>query len=373
MMGFKLIKKKRQVLKGEEAIKEIAEAKKKEEYLKVKKQKEKAEKRKERKTKHSLKYFLTKAGIEIDSKKVAIRVFNITIVINLILSAYLVYFFSRSVEYTLTYIIVIMIVLWVLAFALILFVLWIMLYVMLDFKMMQRRLSLEEVLPDFLQLTASNIKSGMPIDQALWYAVRPRFGILAKEIEIVAKETMSGKDLDEALIKFGKKYDSPTLKRAVSLINEGLKAGGEIADLVMKIATDIKNTKIMKKEMAASVVSYVIFIGFATVGAAPFLFGLAAQLISIVQGLSSTMEMPTGMGGGMGISISGGGIDLGDFKIFAAAMLGMTSLFSASIISIIQKGNIKEGIKYIPIFITISISLFFIVMWAMDKLFAGFF
>ena len=267
-MAFKLIKKRKQRLKKEEVNEDIAAAKKRQEYLQAKKAKEKADRKKQRRKKHSLKYFLTKAGIELESKKVAIKVFNIAIVINLILSAYLVYFFSRSVEYTLTYIIVIMVVLWVLAFTLILFVLWILLYVMLDFKMMTRRLELEEVLPDFLQLTSSNIKSGMPIDQALWYAVRPRFGILAREIEIVAKETMSGKDLDEAMVKFAGKYDSPTLKRAISLINEGLKAGGEIADLVMKIATDIKDTKIMKKEMAASVITYVIFIGFATVAAA---------------------------------------------------------------------------------------------------------
>jgi len=41
--------------------------------------------------------------------------------------------------------------------------------------------------------------------RALWYAVRPRFGVLAREIEIVAKQTMSGEELDKALIRFFKK------------------------------------------------------------------------------------------------------------------------------------------------------------------------
>ena len=42
------------------------------------------------------------------------------------------------------------------------------------------------VLADFLGLTSSNISAGMPIDRALWFAVRPKFGILAREIEEVA-------------------------------------------------------------------------------------------------------------------------------------------------------------------------------------------
>ncbi len=38
----------------------------------------------------------------------------------------------------------------------------------------------------------------------------------------------------------------------------------------------------------------------------------------------------------------------------------ITSVFSATIISTIQKGNAKLGLKYIPIFIVVTITLFFI-------------
>jgi len=55
----------------------------------------------------------------------------------------------------------------------------------------------------------------MTIDRALWYAVRPRFGVLANEIEIVAKETMRGQDLKIALQNFADKYDSILLKNKI--------------------------------------------------------------------------------------------------------------------------------------------------------------
>src|SRR3989338_1174040 len=98
----------------------------------------------------------------------------------------------------------------------------------------------------------------MTIDRALWYAVRPRFGVLAKEI-------MGGADLKESLEKFALRYDSTLLKRVVSMINEGIEAGGEIGELLNRIALDIQQQKSMLKEMSANVTTYVIFISFATV------------------------------------------------------------------------------------------------------------
>lgn len=371
-MKFRLIKSRKKKPEDEKVKQQIDEAKKRREIYKLKKKKEKEKKRLQRK-RHKLSYFLTKAGIFVDARKVSKRVFNIAIALNIMISAYLIYYFSTNMGYQLTYIILIIVGLWIFAFAVILFVLWMLLYVILDFKMMKRRLELEAVLPDFLQLTAANIKAGMPVDQALWYAVRPRFGILANEIELVAKETMSGEELDDALRKFSEKYDSTTLRRAISLIIEGIRAGGEIAELVMKISSDIQETKIMKKEMAASVTTYVIFIGFATVLASPFLFGLAGQLISIVKDLAGSMDMSSVAGSQLGISITGGGLKLQDFKIFSVVMLTVTSFFSAAIISTIQKGNIKEGIKFIPIFIITTLALYFIVSWGMARIFSGIF
>ncbi len=42
-----------------------------------------------------------------------------------------------------------------------------------------------------------------------------------------------------------------------------MESGGEIGELLNKIAINIQETRIRKKEMAASVMTYAIFIGFA--------------------------------------------------------------------------------------------------------------
>ncbi|MBI2653437.1 type II secretion system F family protein [Candidatus Woesearchaeota archaeon] len=325
--------------------------------------------------KQSIKVYIERAGIQISTQKLFKFFFNIAIVINLLVSAYLIYYFSATYGITWGTVVASMIVLWIFVFVLLIFGLWIIFYISVDLKIFKRKVDIEDVLPDFLQLTASNINAGMTIDRALWFAVRPRFGVLANEIEEVAKETMSGVDLKMALEKFASRYDSVILKRSINMLNEGVGAGGKIGDLLNRIAINIREQKALLKEMSANVTTYVIFITFATVVAAPFLFALSGVLIEVVQNLGSALGSTASAAAQTGISLtfSGTGISQSDFRVFAVVSLVTTSLFSAMMVSIIRKGNVKSGAKYIPIFITISLTLYFIAHGIAGKLLGLFF
>ncbi len=345
------------------------------EFFKKKFKKEQKKKLMALERKQRVKDYLDRAGMGISLQKVSKIFFNLAVFINLGLSAYLIYYFSITYGISWGTIFASMVVLWILIFVLLIFALWIMFYLAVDLKIFRRKVDMEEVLPDFLQLTASNINAGMTIDRALWFAVRPRFGVLAKEIENVAKETMSGVDLKVALEKFVARYDSNILKRSVSMLNEGVEAGGKIGDLLNRIATNIQEQNAMLKEMSANVTTYVIFITFATIVAAPLLFALSGVLIQVVQNLGSTLGNTSSAAAGAGISLSfsGTGVSQSDFRIFAIVSLILTSLFSAMIISTIKKGNIKSGVKYIPIFIAVSLTLYIVGQGLAGKLLSLFF
>lgn len=314
--------------------------------------------------------YLEKAGITIKEAKVTKILFNTCVFANLLISAYLIYFFSVKTEASVFFVLLVMVVLWVLIFIVIVFVVWLFFFLLLDFKIFHRRMTIEEVLADFLQLTSANIRAGMPIDRALWFSVRPRFGVLSKEIELVAKETIGGKDLEKALFDFTAKYNSPLLSRSINLLIEGLKAGGEVGELLNRISANISESRLMKKEMSANVTAYVIFITFATTVAAPMLFALSAQLLNIINSLVTTLDRPAGVGG-FATAFSTMSITPADFMIFAVVMLIVTSFFSASIIAIIRKGSIKGGFKYIPTFILVSLTLFYIAESILGKLLSG--
>jgi len=213
----------------------------------------------------------------------------------------------------------------------------------------------------------------MIIEKALWHAVRPRFGVLAKEIDKVSKETMSGKPLEIALSEFASRYNSPTLKRAVALIIEGVNSGGEIGDLLNKVALNIQNTETIKREMAANVSTYAIFILVGAGIAAPLLFALTGQLLNVITSIFSNIEIPKTVSSSFPISFGSIGLSFNDFKIFAMTMLSICSFFASIIVSTIRKGSAKASIKLIPFLVCLSIGIFYIASSFMAKLFAELF
>jgi len=244
----------------------------------------------------------------------------------------------------------------------------------LDLKIYNRKKEVEEVLADFLLLTSANVRAGMTIDKALWHAVRPRFGILAREIEMVAKRTLSGDDLESALNEFAESYDSVLLKRSVSLLVEGLNAGGEIAGLLNNIALNIQETQIIRKEMSSAVTTYAIFIQFATIFAAPFLFALAGELLKVVSKLSQVVDVDEGIMSQSGFAFSfggGGGLVYSDFLIFAMVTLIATSIISNIIVSTIKKGDAREALTSVPGTLAVSLALFFTISHFLGQFLGG--
>ena len=299
----------------------------------------------------------------------------IAILVNIVIIIFLVYRFTIFREGSIISTIIVVISSWLVLFFIVFAAVMISTFFMLQMRIYKRRAIVEDVFADFLQITATNIRAGMSIDRALWSSIRPRFGDLAKEMETVAKKTMSGTELAAALSQFAEKYKSPLLKRSISLLVQGAESGGEIADLLSHISWNIQETKLMKKEMRANVTSYLIFITATSVFIAPFLFALSSQLITIMSQVGSNIDLGS-VGSSMAnmpISFSAEGISIKDFKIFAYLCLGITAFFSAMIISIISKGTVKLGLKLIPLFMLISFLLFTGFSYLLKMVFSSFF
>ncbi|KYK27138.1 hypothetical protein AYK26_00395 [Euryarchaeota archaeon SM23-78] len=306
----------------------------------------------------NLQNFLDKAGLDLDARELTRKIFKINIYIFLFFSLIAVIAVIVNKK-SFADLLVFLIGFWLTAFFILLAILWLGYLFYLDMKIFQRTKAVEEVFPDFLQLTSANISAGMTVDKALWYSVRPGFGVLAKEIETVAKNTMAGEDLSTALLNFSKKYNSKIIQRSINLLLEGMDAGGEMADLLNKIALNIEETKLLKKEMAASVTTYVIFIAFATILAAPVLFGLATQLLEVISAITSRLDTTTAHSSAFfSFSFTPDTIKSRDFRIFSYLMLIISSFSSACIINIIKKGRIKEGLTQIPVFILVAVLVY---------------
>jgi archaeal flagellar protein FlaJ len=256
-------------------------------------------------------------------------------------------------------------------------------YFILNMKIYARVKDMESVLPDYLQLVATNLKSGMNFEQSLWTAVRPEFGILSKEIALVSKRVMTGNDTAEALNEFVERYDSPTLRRNFNLIISEIQSGGEVVKVIERVIVSLKRTKDLKEEMSASVLNFMIFISIIVVVLSPVLFALANTLLGVV--LSFAKLLGNSVGNGSSLGSAGSMIKRmaslaenadamqASFRMFSYWALGLIAFFSSMIVSIIEKGDIRGGIKYIPLFTVTALVLFGIFVNVFSGIFSGIF
>jgi len=266
---------------------------------------------------------------------------------------------------------VLALVLWSVLHLLMLGAMILAMYFYLDLKIFDRTKKMEAVLPDFLRMVSENLKGGMPFEKALWSSIRPEFGILANEIMLSAKMVMTGQDVDEALHSFTEKYNSPMMRRSFDLIIEGMKGGGKTVDIIDRVIDTIEETKELKAEMAATNLSYVIFVAIIVLFVAPGLFTLSFQFLTVLGGISEKIGSATS-GTAAPINFGSVSVDPEVFRGFSINALLVISFFSALMLSIIQNGSIKAGVKYIPILMISSHIMYRIMMWGAGSVFSGF-
>jgi pilus assembly protein TadC len=243
-------------------------------------------------------------------------------------------------------------------------------YFYMDLRIFNRTQEMESLLADYLQLVSTNLRGGMSFEKSLWSAINPDFSVLANEVSLTSKKVLTGYDMDVALQEFADKYDSAILKRTISLIIGEIKSGGKIADLLDRIIEDLKETKELKQEMEASVVSYMIFIGVIVIVISPGLFALSYNLLSVITGFTSRLaEATSGGGAALPISFATGGVDQNSFRNFSYAAIALISFFSSMIVAILEKGTVKGGIKYLPVFVGVALVIYQVLMMVLNMVF----
>ncbi|NYZ74386.1 type II secretion system F family protein, partial [Candidatus Micrarchaeota archaeon] len=235
-----------------------------------------------------------------------------------------------------------------------------------------RRSKLEAVLPDFLTLVASNIKAGMTLDQAMWYSAKPEFGLLSTEVKTRIKSSFSGQSLGSTLDQLGARFDSRVFKRTILLLKQASATGGELTSVLERTAEDVRNNIIMKKEIAASLVLYEIFVLFASVIGAPFLFAVASKLIEVFERLGPQAGSVSASAGGVfstfsAFKFAGPAISSSDFFWFSVPMIFVTALISSFIVSVIRTGSKDQGMKYFPFILVLSYLVYWMVVNAVES------
>lgn len=249
-------------------------------------------------------------------------------------------------------------------------------YAMLVLTANRRVAMMEDMLPDFLTLMASNIRSGLTPDRALMVSARKEFGPLTKEIGRAAKLSMTGSSFDEAFETISANVQSDTLSKTVHLIVQGIKSGGNLADLLDNTAEDIRRFSSIRKEVSANIMIYSLFLFAAAGFGAPLLYATATFLISIIYTVKAGIALEAGIGAAeaAGLPMLRGAALSPDLTFwFSVAALTVTAFFAALASGVISAGRESEGMRYVPVLLAAALGIFLATTSLLESIFSTLF
>ncbi|MEM3791155.1 MAG: type II secretion system F family protein [Candidatus Micrarchaeaceae archaeon] len=248
-------------------------------------------------------------------------------------------------------------------------------YAVLELKIEQRKNFVEGILPDYLQLTAANIRSGIALDKALVAAARPEFGQFSSDVIEVSKFLYAGSTVQGMLNELVERYRSQQMKNTFRIITEAIQFGGGMTDLLNQISRDLRQQRTIQKEVSGQLYMYTIFIAFAALIGAPVLYALTSQMITVTDTVWAGIlkENPNGLPTA-GISFlkpSPPKITIQQYKEFAMGAIGLITGMASFIVSAIASGSVLRGVRFLPLFLLVGFGLYFAVSGFISAIFSG--
>ena len=234
-------------------------------------------------------------------------------------------------------------------------------YFRLSLKAANRIKKMEDVFPDVISLMASNLRSGITIEKAFLMAARPEFDPLDKEIMKTGKEITTGQNIIQALYTMSKRIDSEKIEKVIMLIISGLKAGGNISDLLDQTSRNMKEKEVIEKKTRSTILMYVIFIFFAVGAGAPVLFGLSSVLVGVVIKLTSNIPDLGAQASSLPFSFTQVSLSPNFVLYFSLFFMIITDFISCLVIGLVNKGDGKSGLKFFIPLVVVSIGLFLLI------------
>lgn len=240
-------------------------------------------------------------------------------------------------------------------------------------KQSSRVRKMENVFPDFLQLMASNLRAGMTIDRAMLLSARKEFDPLDKEIIETGKDIATGRRIKEALLDMAERIGSTKIEKTILLIISGIEAGGNLAVLIEQTAMGMRERGFVEKKAASSVLMYVIFIFVAVAAGAPLLFSLSGILVGVMADLLIGVPDMSNTAMNLPFSMTGVGISVSFVMWFSVVFILCIDVLASLVLGLVAKGEEKEGLKYLPFLIVISMIVYFLTRIILQNFIGGFF
>lgn len=226
-------------------------------------------------------------------------------------------------------------------------------------------MTIEKYWPEALRLIADTMKAGSSFDYALREAASADFGPLSYEFNEVIRRLEMGDTTLDALNHLALRVDSKTVRRTVTLIQECLRTGAQLSEVLEEIANDTKNLFRIKKERVTKTMLQVIFIFAAGGVIAPGIFGLVSVIISFLTDVASS----TGVAGAQAIAEAT--VAQNTMSLLLDLYILIEVFAASAMISIMRDGKLTNLFLYFSVMIVIAYIVFSLAQFVLGNMITG--
>lgn len=206
-------------------------------------------------------------------------------------------------------------------------------------RRLRRTRKLEERFPDFLRDIASSHKGGLTLPAAISVSANGEYGELTPEIRKMADQLAWNTSFQQVLDLFAERVRTPLVDRAVTIIKEASRMGGNTADVIMAAARDVRDIKNLEAQRRQTMGLYTIIIYLTFV----VFLGVAATLYSqLVPQIVQSAEATQALGPGFALEAP----TLAEYRAFYFIASLIQSLGNGLVAGIVQSGRAVAGLRH---------------------------
>lgn len=200
---------------------------------------------------------------------------------------------------------------------------------------------------EFVRNIVENVKAGTPISISIMNVKNQNYGTLSPYVKKLANQIAIGIPVKQALVYFSNYVNSSVIKKAVSLISQADRAGGDIEEILESVSASVNEVEKLKKERKSSISNlvfqgYIIFFIFVII-----ILVMQIKIIPLTSQISQNANF-----------------DPNKLASPLFYLLLAEGFFSGLVIGKLAEGSVKAGIKHS--FVTLVVSL---MIYSLAKIF----
>jgi len=205
----------------------------------------------------------------------------------------------------------------------------------------QMSIEKEEMFLEFARDLVEGVKTGTPISKSITNISNKPYGALSEHVKKLANQITIGIPLNFALHVFSKDANNKVISRALTLIGQAERAGGDIGEILESVADAVNTSDRLKKERKAVISTlvvqgYIIFFVFIII-----MLVMQFKILPMVSGIANVEAV--GIGGTFGSGVAVSNADVSSAFLYLLLVQG---LFSGLVIGKLAEKSARAGIKH---------------------------